>query len=236
MLSTIEIHRRGPAAVLALAGLDARGMFNTAMLQELKQAIEDLQQDDSVRVLVLTGKDKLFCTGGNFGNEANARAVFAGAFKALVVAMAESRLPIVAAVNGRCTAGGMTLLGSTDYAIAVSEAEFGYVELAFGAFPMLAAVTVPPHMPKKVFFSWAYKSLPVPASEMLRLDLVNEVVAQDRLWDAVDHFCTDLAGKSAFGIAAGRRLWYATVGAPPVAFLDQAYAAVTGFPPVKHFE
>ncbi|MFY0010833.1 enoyl-CoA hydratase-related protein, partial [Acinetobacter baumannii] len=70
----IEIRRRGPAAVLALTGLDARGMFNTAMLQSLKTAIELLQGDESVRAIVLTGVGDQFCAGGNFGNETDARA------------------------------------------------------------------------------------------------------------------------------------------------------------------
>ena len=236
MPTGIEIRRRGPAAVLALTGLDARGMFNTTMLQELKQAIEELPSDDSVRVIVLTGVGDQFCTGGNFGNEPDARAVFAGAFKDLVVAMAQCKLPLVAAVNGKCTAGGMTFLEQTDYAIAVKEAKFGYAELAFGAFPMLALATVPPSLPKKTFFRWAYTCEPVDVEEMLRHELVNEAVEADQLWERIDRFVADLASKSATGIARGRSLWYSTVGAPPVAHLDAAYQAVTGFPPIDHFK
>lgn len=235
-MSGIEIRRRGPAAVLALTGLDARGMFNTAILQELKAAIASLQGDETVRAIVLTGSGDQFCTGGNFGNEPDARAVFALAFKDLVVAMASSKLPLIAAVNGRCTAGGMTFLGATDYAIAVRDAKFGYGELAFGAFPMLAMATVPPSLPKKTFFRWAYTCEPVDVEEMLRHELVNEAVDAAQLWDAVDRFVADLAGKSAIAIARGRSLWYSSVGAPPVDHLDAAYEAVTGFPAVEHFK
>lgn len=234
--TSIEIRRRGPAAVLALTGLDARGMFNTQILQELKAAIEELPQDESVRVIVLTGVGDQFCTGGNFGNEPDARAVFAGAFKDLVVAMAQCKLPLVAAVNGKCTAGGMTFLGATDYAIAVKEAKFGYAELAFGAFPMLALATIAPALPKKTFFRWAYTCEPVDVEEMLRHELVNEAVEAGKLWERVDSFVADLAGKSAMAISRGRSLWYSSVGSPPVAHLDAAYEAVTGFPPIDHFK
>jgi enoyl-CoA hydratase/carnithine racemase len=236
MPTAIEISRRGAAAVLTLSGLDARGMFNTRILQELKQAIEEVPNDESVRALVLTGVGDQFCTGGNFGNEPDARAVFAGAFKDLVVAMARCKLPIVAAVNGKCTAGGMTFLGCTDYAIAVKDAKFGYGELAFGAFPMLALAAVPASLPKKTFFRWAYTCQPVDVEEMLRHELVNEAVEASQLWPRIDAFVTDLAGKSATAIARGRSLWYSTVGAPPVAHLDAAYEAVTGFPPIDHFK
>jgi enoyl-CoA hydratase/carnithine racemase len=233
--TSIEIRRRGAAAVLALTGLDARGMFNTSVLQELKDAIEQLPGDESVRVLVLTGVGDEFCRGGNFGNETDARAVFARAFKDLVVAMAQCKLPIVAAVNGHCTAGGMTFLGATDYAIAVKDAKFGYAELAFGAFPMLALATIPPSVPKKTFFRWAYTCELVGVDEMLRHELVNEAVDADQLWPRVDQFVADLASKSAVAIARGRSLWYSSVGAPPVAHLDAAYEAVTGFPIINHF-
>ena len=43
------------------------------------------------------------------------------------------------------------------------------------------------------------------------------------------------ASKSATAIARGRSLWYSTVGAPPVAHLEAAQEAVTGFPPISHF-
>lgn len=237
MSTSIEIRSRGPAAVLALTGLDARGMFNTTILLELRQAIGQLAQDARVRAIVLTGVGDQFCTGGNFGNAPGARAEFAQAFKDLVVAMAASPVPLLAAVNGRCTAGGMTLLGATDYAFAVRQASFGYGELAFGAFPMLALATVPPSLPKKTFFRWAYTCQPVGAEEMLRHELVNELVDDaGQLWEAVDRFVADLAGKSAGAIARGRGLWYASVGAPPLAHLDAAYEAVTGFPAIEHFK
>lgn len=236
MPTSIEINRRHAAAVVSLTGLDARGMFNTLILQELKQAVEALPQDDSVRAIVLTGVGDQFCTGGNFGNAPDARAEFAGAFKDMVVAMAKCKLPIVAAVNGKCTAGGMTFLDCTDYAIAVKDAKFGYGELAFGAFPMLAMAAVPASLPKKTFFRWAYGCQPVDVSEMLQHGLINEAVDTDQLWPRVDAFVVDLAGKSATAIARGRSLWYSSVGAPPVAHLDAAYEAVTGFPPIEHFK
>jgi enoyl-CoA hydratase/carnithine racemase len=236
MPSCINIQRRASAAVLTIGGLDAKGLFTTATLQDLKRAIQDLQTDSEVRAIVLTGQGAVFCTGGNFGNASGARTVFAEAFKALVVAMAECRLPLVAAVNGTCTAGGMTLLGATDYAFALPDAKFGYVELTFGAFPMLALVTVPPHVPKKTFFSWAYKGQPVDAVEMLRLGLVNEIVPPELLWETVDAFVADLSSKSAAAIAAGRLLWYSTIDTPPLGHLDAAYRAVTDFGTVDHFK
>src|SRR5690606_11617244 len=169
-------------------------------------------------------------------NESDARAQFARAFKELVVAMAQSKLPIIAAVNGTCTAGGMTFLDSADYAIAVKEAKFGYGELAFGAFPMLALAAVPPSLPKKTFFRWAYTCQPVDVQEMLHHELVNEAVEADQLWVRVDAFVAALADKNATAIARGRALWYSTVGAPPTGHLDAAYHAVTGFPLVDHFK
>jgi len=236
MSKSVELSRRGPAAVITLTGLDARGMFNTAILQSLRQEIESANRDDSVRAIVLTGEGDNFCTGGNFGNEPDARALFARAFKDLVVAMAQSKIPIIAAVNGTCTAGGMTFLESTDYAIAVKDAKFGYGELAFGAFPMLAMATVPSSLPKKTFFRWAYTCQPVDVQEMLRHELVNEAVDADHLWERVDSFVAALADKSGTAIARGRALWYGTVGAPPTEHLDAAYHAVTGFPLVDHFK
>lgn len=232
----ITISRRGAAAVLALTGLDKNGMFNTEILQELTRTIETTAKEQDVRVLVITGVDDNFCTGGNFGNATDARALFAKAFKQLFITMAECKLPVIAAVNGTCTAGGMSILGGTDYAIAVKSAKFGYGELAFGAFPMLAMAALPQSLPKKTFFRWAYTCQPVDADEMLHHELINEAIESDQLWDRVDAFVADIAGKSAMAIARGRALWYSAIDCTPVKQLDAAYDAVTNFPKVNHFE
>lgn len=228
--------RRGAAVVLRLAGIDAKGMFGASLLRSLTAAIDGVANDPGVRAIVLTGVGDLFCAGGNVGNGPGAREAFIGAFRDALLAMDRSSLPIIAAINGRCTAGGMTLIGSTDYAITVDNAMFGYSELAIGAFPLLALVTVPAHLPKKVFFELAYSAELITAKRMLELDLVNRAVRSDALWGEVDAFVTSLAEKSSVAITRGRSLYYTTLGATRVKEINVAAQALTQLPAVDHYK
>ncbi|MFC3337265.1 enoyl-CoA hydratase/isomerase family protein [Paracandidimonas soli] len=234
-MSPIMVVHRGPAAILEFRGLDAKGMFDTAFLEQLADLVARLGEDDNVRALVLTGRDDVFCTGGNFGAEAGGREAFVKGFFDVLAACRQCAVPVIAAVNGRCTGGGMTFLAAADYAFAVDQAGFGYPELAFGAFPMLAAVTQPSHLPKKLFFEMAYTGRLLTAAEALELGLINKVVASGRLWQEVQAFTDDLAARSRSAIATGRRLYYATLGKLPEDAMRAAGDVVRGYPVVEHF-
>lgn len=236
VVSLVEVERRGGALLLRLMGLDDKGMFTKPLLDELAGRIRRAPADPSVRAVILTGVGSRFCAGGNIGNALASRESFAAAFLDVLLALAESELPIIAVVNGQCTAGGMTLLGAADYAFTVPEAIFGYSELAVGAFPMLALVTMPSHLPKKTFFEWVYEAKHVSAAEMLERDLVNRVIEADQIWGAVDQFVSRLSEYSAPAIAKGRRLYYSTLGALRIDHMTAATQSVSALPAVEYYQ
>jgi enoyl-CoA hydratase/carnithine racemase len=232
----ISVTPQGPALHLGLRGLDANGMFTEPLLRQLSNAVAQAPQREATRCIVLTNHGPVFCRGGNVGSGTAARQSFAQAFCHLLHTMAQSPLPIVAAVNGLCAAGGMTLLAATDYAICVESATFGYPELAIGAFPMLATVTAPAHLPKKAFFEMAYSSRMVDATTARSMYLVNEVVADETaLETSVSAFCSMVATRNRSSIAQGRMLYHQTLGLPAEAWLDNATSAMIGLPELHEY-
>ncbi|GAA4330082.1 enoyl-CoA hydratase [Pigmentiphaga soli] len=233
MNQPIHSARRGHALVLSLARPDRRNRFDTETLRQLAGEIEAAAADASIRAVVLSGSGETFCCGGDVGATPAQRQAFGPAFIDAVTALGHCAVPVLAAVNGACSAGGMTLLEAADFAIAADDASFGYPEILAGAFPLLALVTAPAHMPKKLFFDLAYGGHSLTAHEAMAAGLVNRVVGADALWDEIDRYVDALAQRRAAAIARGRRLYYAAVAPVRREALAAAAAALVEAAPIK---
>src|SRR5918993_2595527 len=110
-------------ATVALARPDARNALNDELIGELTRCIEELAEDDDVRVVVLTGEGDFFCAGADIGymrdtanlsyeeNLEDARRI-----AAMFGALDTCPKPIVARVMGAATGGGVGLVAAADVA------------------------------------------------------------------------------------------------------------------------
>jgi enoyl-CoA hydratase/carnithine racemase len=104
--------------------------------------------------------------------------------------------PTIAAVNAAAMAAGVTWAVSCDIIIASEEAMFGYPEINVGLIPAMHVV----HLPRQAGRHNAAKMLftgdPVPAKEMWRMGVINEVVPADQVMTTARKLARNLAGKS----------------------------------------
>ena len=104
--------------------------------------------------------------------------------------------PTIAAVNSTAVAAGVTWAVSCDMIIASEEAQFGYPEINVGLIPAMHVV----HLPRQVSRHNAAKLLftgdPIPAQEMWRMGVINEVVPTDQVMSVARDLAHNLAGKS----------------------------------------
>ena len=104
--------------------------------------------------------------------------------------------PTIAAVNAAAMAAGVTWAVSCDIIIASEEAKFGYTEINVGLIPAMHVV----HLPRQAGRHNAAKMLftgdPVPAKEMWRMGVINEVVSADQVMTTARRLARNLAGKS----------------------------------------
>ena len=92
--------------------------------------------------------------------------------------------PIIAAVNGPCVAGGMELLGGADIRVATEHATFGLMEPKRGLFPGGGStVRLPRQIPYPAAMEFLLTAEAFPAWRALEVGLLNEIVAEDELWD-----------------------------------------------------
>lgn len=111
--------------------------LNLQLMQELKVALNKLDQDDSVRVIVLTGNERAFAAGADIKQMANKTAVDMLQIDQFSTwdQIRKTRKPLIAAVSGFALGGGCELAMTCDMIIASETAQFGQPEIKIGVMP-----------------------------------------------------------------------------------------------------
>lgn len=227
---TARLRNEGAAGILSIERLDDDNRIDMHTMNLMSAAIDTAEADARCKVLVLTGSGSLFCIGGRIGGypvgTTKDQLAYARAFTVLQERMARFQKPILAAVNGNCLAGGMSLLESCDLAVAVESAEFGYPEITNGLMPMLAIAVARRNLAPKLAFDLFYSGRRMKAAEAKEARLVNKVVAADALWPTVNGMVKELAGRSSASMMVGRQAFYAMANMGPTASLEYAHTAL----------
>lgn len=155
------VTRQGPGEhilVIELNRPEARNALSTTMLAGLDQAWDLAEQDDSIRVVVLTGSGGNFCAGMDL-KKADASSpgdrFEAGTFDPRYIKpLLKGRrvpVPVITAVEGYAIAGGTELTVASDIRVAGRSAQFGLSEVALGLYPLGGSVVrMPRQMPYTV--------------------------------------------------------------------------------------
>lgn len=111
--------------------------LNLQLMQELKEALKELDQDDSVRVIVLTGNEKAFAAGADIKQMANKTAVDMLQTDQFSTwdQIRKTRKPLIAAVSGFALGGGCELAMTCDMIVASESSKFGQPEIKIGVMP-----------------------------------------------------------------------------------------------------
>ncbi len=230
MSDTLQVRREGGTVVLTIDRPDDQNRIDMATMDAMIARVGEIDRDLSVRSLVITGNGEYFCAGGRIGGYpaggVQDQLDYARSFTVMTERLGRSRVPIVAAVNGYCLAGGMSLLEACDLAVAVDTAEFAYPEIEHGLFPMLAMAVARRGLPPKVAFDLFYSGRRMKLPEALGLNLVNDVVPAAGLWDQVRRRVAALEARSGNAIMVGRQAFYAMGGMTTTSALEYAQAAL----------
>ena len=180
-------------------------------LTELTQATEELEQDSSVQVAILTGKDKAFIAGADIKQMQGMNPLEAKAFASLghhlLSFIEHSRLPYIAAVNGYALGGGCEVMMTCDLIIASTTAKIGQPEINLGIHPGFGGTQ---RLPRLVGGIKAKELLltgdTIDAAEALRIGLVNKVVDPDVLMAETRKLAEKIAAKSSVQTACIKEL------------------------------
>lgn len=204
----VRVSRSGPVAVVAMHRAHKRNAMNEQLLTELRQALQQQEEDDGVDVVALTGEGTVFSAGADRsavaaleGDERTAVfAPIAAHLSALmgdvVLQLVAMRKPVVAAVNGHAAGGGfMTALGC-DFRIVAEDAQFWMPEIDLGraisdpAMETLLAL-VGPAMTKDIVITGRRMA----AAELSSLGLSTRIVPRAEVMSAALEFARALAAR-----------------------------------------
>ena len=210
---TVEVKTEDQVAWVALNRPEVRNAFNEVMIAELIQVLDRVENDDSVRVLVLTGKGKAFCAGAdlNWMKKMKNFTVEENYEDALELARLMYKLyrlpkPTIARVNGASIGGSNGLVAACDLVIASHRAEFSLSEVKIGLVP----ACIGPYLLKKtgeaacreLFLSGERIS----AGRAGELGLVNEVVTHVNLTTRVREKISNLLTSGPHALAVSKDL------------------------------
>ncbi|GAA5235931.1 enoyl-CoA hydratase/isomerase family protein [Verticiella sediminum] len=167
-------------ATLTLQRPEVLNAFNRTQRVEMVQALREVAQDDSVRVLVITGQGKAFCAGQD-QNESAAMDAAASAdrideFMALYREIRGLRKPIIARLNGVAAGSGLQIALLADLRIAAESARIGMTELNVGSTPITGSALLWEIAGQAATKRLILLSEIVSAGEALALNIVHEVV------------------------------------------------------------
>lgn len=181
------------------------------MLDELEGMIDRLNEDESCKVIIITGEGRSFAAGADIScmKEASPQEAmrFSKTTTRLFRKIELARPFTIAAVNGYALGGGLELALACDVRVAADTAKLGLTETAIGSFPGSGGTM---RLPKLVGLGRAKELLAtaekVPAARAMELGMVEHIVPSDKLME----FCRELAKRicknSRNAIADGKRL------------------------------
>jgi enoyl-CoA hydratase len=202
-----------PLGFITLNRPSVLNALRTRLLDELSTALHDMERDDKVRVVVITGAgEKAFAAGADI-SELNALAsAGSGAEKARTgqaVTRQIERLgkPVMMAINGFALGGGCELAMAGDIRIASENAKFGQPEVNLGLIPGYGGSQRLTRLAGKgVAMHLCLTGEIIDAPEALRIGLVTRVVPAAELMNEARRIATLVASKAPLAIAACKRV------------------------------
>ncbi|MCP9274801.1 enoyl-CoA hydratase/isomerase family protein [Mycolicibacterium arenosum] len=229
---TLELERREGVALLRLNRPKQLNAINETMRDDLVATLAELGRDEAVRVVVLTGAGRGFCSGldtRNFGDgiptatdPAADRLRFQESMVALPEAIRALPQPVIAAVNGPCVGAGFALCLAADIRICSTAASFGNGAILLGLSGGEMGMSY--HLPRIVGTSiaadWMLTGRTVSAAEADRRGLVSELVEPDHLDARALELAAGVAGLSPLGVQLTKRALQANTDASLAAALE----------------
>jgi enoyl-CoA hydratase/carnithine racemase len=208
---TILLERRGAIALLTLNRPHVMNAMNTAMGLRLIEVMDEIAEDASVRVVVLTGAgDRAFCAGGDL-KERQGMSPEQWTRQHRIFERAHHRLrnlrrPVFAAINGVAVGGGCEMAMSTDFLIASANARFGQPEVTRGIMPGAGGTQLLPRfVPRGIAFQLLMTGELISAEEALRCGLVNRVHPPEELMGAAMALAERIAANSPAAVQQAKR-------------------------------
>jgi cyclohexa-1,5-dienecarbonyl-CoA hydratase len=185
-------------------------VIDIPMMEELSQALGEIEARSSVSGVVLSGEGRAFSAGVDVAAHTPDKVEsmllkFHAVFRALVA----SKKVTVAAVHGHCLGGGAELAMVCDMAYTSASAQWGFPEIKLGCYPPVACTALAALVGQKRAAELILTGRTISGTEAARIGLANRAVPDEELSAVVDGTVRDLLGLSPAALAVTKKAAYA---------------------------
>lgn len=197
----IKIEKKEGIATIKINRPQVLNALNKETISELTSAVEELDADKSLKVVILTGEGKAFIAGADIKQMSEMTPLegkkFAELGHNMLMKIENSRIPFIAAINGYALGGGCEVLMACDICIAAKSAKLGQPEINLGVHPGFGGTQRLPRLvgrmkAKELMFTGKN----IDGEEACKIGLVNMVVDDDKLIETAQKLAGQIASKS----------------------------------------
>lgn len=201
---TIILEEQDNIARIILYRQEALNAINEKMLEEIVSACEEIEKNDNIRCVILTGSGKFFCAGRDLHEVMEGKA-YVG--ESRYQSLENLTKPVIAAVNGPCYTGAVELIMCADIIIASDNTIFDDNHARFGVIPgggqtQRLVRQIGAKKAKEMMFTCES----ITAEEAERIGMVNKVVPLEQLQVAAMEMAQTIIGNNATSISEIKRL------------------------------
>ncbi|MGH9767309.1 MAG: enoyl-CoA hydratase/isomerase family protein [Blastocatellia bacterium] len=209
MAENVLLERRGRVALVTINRPDKLNALNIATRKDLADRLDELRNDEEIRVIVITGAgEKAFVVGADINEFAGRTAVEQRAVmkaRSIFTSVEDFPKPLIAMINGFCLGGGCELALACDIRVASDRARFGQPEINLGIIPGGGGTQ---RLARLIGEGKAMQMIltgeMIDAQEALRLGLVNEIHPAAELEAKTMELANKIAEKSPIALAMAK--------------------------------
>jgi len=205
----------GAVTRITLNRPDKRNALNDAVIAGVKEGLREASYDERVRVVVIAGAGKDFCSGADLSQlqrvaqaSVAENAEDAHSLLELFLLIRQIPVPVIAAVTGRALAGGCGLASACDLVLASTSARFGYPEVKIGFVPAMVMAILRRNVSEKRAFELLTRGAELSAEQAHAFGLVNEIYADEVFAHEVQSYVNEFAKLSRSAVALTKTLLY----------------------------
>jgi len=214
---TVIVEKDGAIAVVTLNRPQSLNALSYALVKDLSLAMQELDEDDEVRVIIVTGGEKVFAAGadikemaerGPFDERIQERLAYRDKINRI-------RKPVIAAVSGFALGGGCELAMSCDIIIASETARFGQPEVNLGIIPGSGGTQRLAHvLGKHRAMELVLTGDIISAADAERFGLVNRVFPVELFLEEAKNVARKIAAKPVLAVRAAKEAVLKSANAP----------------------
>jgi len=206
--STIKVEKKEGYVILTMDRPGDMNSLSRPMVAELMDSLTQIESDESVKAVVLTGGNYIFCAGMDLKEmsvlpDGDIDEYFSSMADFLKMVYSFKK-PVIAAVGGMAFGGGFNLATVCDFIVASEAAIFGHPEIKFGLNPLFDPL-------RRIVGHFKAKEItmigdPIGAKQAAKIGLVNEAAPPDEFMGKAEKMAKKISGKPAKAIEAVKRI------------------------------